>query len=225
MDLNTVYTRRNPICGDCGGISPLRPPSEVWKREGMFLRDGVKDVRKIVVIGDFGSGKSTLHLRFQYGYFSQTMESVHRVKQVTVEDNQVWLDLWDTVGQERHDSLTSSFYRGAVGALLIYDVTSRSSFDHVSKWLDQIRQRCSEDVKVTLVGTKSDKEEERQVSFKEGRHFAEVNHIPFFEVSAKTGENAFMSTVERPTLKEVENVKEEGTTLKEFVSVDEKDVE
>jgi GTPase SAR1 family protein len=92
-------------------------------------------------------------------------------------------------GQERFRSVTRSYYRGAAGALLVYDVTSRESFNTLSNWLNDTRTLASSNIIIILVGNKKDLEEQREVTFLEASNFAQENDLIFLETSAKTGEN------------------------------------
>jgi small GTP-binding protein len=99
------------------------------------------------------------------------------------------LQIWDTAGQERFRSVTRSYYRGAAGALLVYDSTSRDSYNVVSNWLNDARTLASPNIVILLVGNKKDLEEAREVTFLEASNFASENELIFLETSAKTGEN------------------------------------
>lgn len=108
---------------------------------------------------------------------------------VNVGGKSVKLQIWDTAGQERFRSVTRSYYRGAAGALLVYDTTSRESFNALSNWLNDARTLASPNIVILLVGNKKDLEEEREVTFLEASTFAQENELIFLETSAKTGEN------------------------------------
>ena len=98
------------------------------------------------------------------------------------------LQLWDTAGQERYRTITQAYYRGSHGVLVVYDVTSQASFEHVKKWLREIRTQCG-NVNLVLVGNKCDDPEEREVSTKEAKKFATDMKLPFFETSARDNVN------------------------------------
>lgn len=106
----------------------------------------------------------------------------------------------DTAGQESFRSITRAYYRGAAGALLVYDVTRRDTFLHLTKWLEEARQNASSTMTIMLIGNKSDLHHRREVSYEEGARFAEEHGLIFMETSAKTAENvekAFIQTAER----------------------------
>jgi len=106
---------------------------------------------------------------------------------VHIGDKSVKLQIWDTAGQERFRSVTRSYYRGAAGALLAYDITHRETFNNLTSWLYDVRQLASSDLVVILVGNKADREEDREVTFLEASRFAQENEMMFMETSALTG--------------------------------------
>ena len=110
---------------------------------------------------------------------------------------QVKLQIWDTAGQESFRSITRSYYRGAAGALLVYDITRRDSFTHLSRWLEEAKQHAHASMVILLIGNKSDLDSRRAVTFEEGQAFANANNLLFLETSAKTAvnvEEAFLKT-------------------------------
>lgn len=116
---------------------------------------------------------------------------------VAINDSQVKLQIWDTAGQESFRSITRSYYRGAAGALLVYDITRRETFNHLTRWLEEARQNSNSNMVVMLIGNKSDLEHRRAVSTYEGKEFARQNGLVFMETSAKTASNveqAFIKT-------------------------------
>lgn len=108
---------------------------------------------------------------------------------LTIEDKQVKLSCWDTAGQESFRSITRSYYRGAAGALLVYDITRRDTFEQVLSWLEDARAHSGSDMVVVLVGNKADLEHRRQVSREEGENFAKEHGLMFIETSAKESIN------------------------------------
>lgn len=147
---------------------------------------------KLVLIGDSGVGKSCLLLRFANAKFSETYISTigvdFRFKTVKVDGKTIKLQIWDTAGQGRFRTITSSYYRGADGIILVYDITHRESFDHVSDWLEEITKHASEACCKLIVGNKSDAPG-RAVTTDEARVKADELHIPFLETSAKASTN------------------------------------
>ena len=106
-----------------------------------------------------------------------------------IKGKKVKLQIWDTAGQERFKNVISSYYRGASGILLIYDITDRESFESLSHWLIEIEKNASKNVKILLMGNNCDLEDKRQVSYQEGKDFAAKNNLNFFEASAKDNIN------------------------------------
>eukprot|EP01012_Entosiphon_sulcatum_P040229 TRINITY_DN53870_c0_g1_i1.p1 TRINITY_DN53870_c0_g1~~TRINITY_DN53870_c0_g1_i1.p1 ORF type:complete len:217 (+),score=30.77 TRINITY_DN53870_c0_g1_i1:37-651(+) len=156
---------------------------------------------KYIIIGDSGVGKSCLLLQFT----DKRFEPVHDLtigvefgaRMVTIDSKQIKLQIWDTAGQESFRSITRSYYRGASGALLVYDVTRRETFDHILSWLEDAKQNSNTNMTIMLIGNKSDLEGKRQVSTEEGQAFASEHGLVFLETSAKTALNvdeAFIRT-------------------------------
>ncbi|KAJ2851331.1 Ras- protein Rab-18 [Coemansia brasiliensis] len=148
---------------------------------------------KILMVGDSNVGKSSILLRFTDDQFlppeetSATIGVDFKVKMYDVDGKKYKLTIWDTAGQERFRTLTSSYYRGAQGVILVYDVSSRETFEHLSNWMEELNTYCSNnDVVKMVVGNKIDKEAERQVTRKEGAEYARKHQTLFLECSAKT---------------------------------------
>ncbi|KAI2509957.1 Rab-like small GTPase [Fragilaria crotonensis] len=159
---------------------------------------------KYIIIGDTGVGKSCLLLQFTDKRFQPVHDLTIGVefgaRMVNLEDKLVKLQIWDTAGQESFRSITRSYYRGAAGALLVYDITRRDTFQHLSRWLEEARQHSQSNMVIMLIGNKNDLEHRRAVSTEEGRAFAEANGLIFMETSAKTAynvEQAFINTAEK----------------------------
>jgi len=147
---------------------------------------------KFLIIGDAGTGKSCILHSFIESKFKSN--STHTIgvefgsKIVNIGNKAVKLQIWDTAGQERFRSVTRSYYRGAAGALLCYDITNRESYNSLSAWLTDARTLASPDIVIILVGNKIDLEKEREVSYLEASRFAQENDIMFLETSALTGD-------------------------------------
>jgi Ras-related protein Rab-2A len=150
-------------------------------------------------------GKSCLLLQFTDKRFQPVHDLTIGVefgaRMINVKDGstQVKLQIWDTAGQESFRSITRSYYRGAAGALLVYDITRRDTFQHLSRWLEEAKQHAQPNMVILLIGNKNDLEHKRAVSTEEGKAFADANNLLFMETSAKTAynvEQAFLKTAE-----------------------------
>ncbi|MCO5580984.1 hypothetical protein L7F22_034859 [Adiantum nelumboides] len=153
---------------------------------------------KVVLIGDSGVGKSNLLSRFTRNEFSLESKSTIGVefatRTINVEGKMIKAQIWDTAGQERYRAITSAYYRGAVGALLVYDITRHVTFENVERWLKELKDHTDSNIVVMLVGNKSDLRHLRAVSTEDGESFAETESVYFMEASALEStnvENAF----------------------------------
>lgn len=148
---------------------------------------------KLVLIGDSGVGKSCLLLRFADDAFTESYISTigvdFRFRTVKIDNKTVKLQIWDTAGQERFRTITSAYYRGADGIIMIYDVTSQESFEHVNDWLKEVNRYASEGTCKLLVGNKSDRVPDKVVSSETAKEFADELGIPCLETSAKSAKN------------------------------------
>ncbi|CBZ55144.1 hypothetical protein NCLIV_055690 [Neospora caninum Liverpool] len=158
---------------------------------------------KYIIIGDTGVGKSCLLLQFTDKRFRTdhdlTIGVEFGARLISIAGRQVKLQIWDTAGQESFRSITRSYYRGAAGALLVYDITRRDTFIHLTRWLDEVRQNSNPHMTIMLIGNKCDLER-REVSFDEGAAFARQHGLIFLETSAKTAQNvdeAFILTARK----------------------------
>ncbi|KAL4377262.1 hypothetical protein GQ457_02G012120 [Hibiscus cannabinus] len=149
---------------------------------------------KYIIIGDTGVGKSCLLLQFTDKRFQPVHDLTIGVefgaRMVTIDDRPIKLQIWDTAGQESFRSITRSYYRGAAGALLVYDITRRETFNHLMSWLNDARQHGNPNMAVMVIGNKCDLSHRRAVSKEEGEKFAKDNSLLFLETSARTSENA-----------------------------------
>ena len=114
-------------------------------------------------------------------------------KTIQIDGKTIKIQIWDTAGQEAFQAITRTYYKGAIGALLVYDITRKDTFIHVTKWLDEVRSNSSKNITVILIGNKKDLEDKRQVSYEEGEAFAKENGLMFLETSAKTAYNVVES--------------------------------
>jgi len=148
---------------------------------------------KLLMIGDSGVGKTCLLLRYANDSFSPTFITTigidFKIKNIELDGKRIKLQIWDTAGQERFRTITTSYFRGAQGILLVYDVTDRGSFNSITNWVGQIGQHADVAVNKILIGNKCDMEDQRVVSFEEGKQLASEFGIQFFETSAKNDMN------------------------------------
>jgi len=149
---------------------------------------------KILLLGDSSVGKTCFLMRYADNTFQEIHMSTigldYKLKNVQLDDGKiVKIQIWDTAGQDRFRSITKNYYKGAHGIILIYDVTSRKTFDSVKNWISQIKEEVSDKVNIILVGNKIDDVQNRKVTFDEGEKMALSFGLPFFETSAKSGVN------------------------------------
>merc|ERR1712217_543523 len=148
---------------------------------------------KLVLIGDSGAGKSSLLLRFADDAFTEsyitTIGVDFRFKTIPVDKKTIKLQIWDTAGQERFRTITSAYYRGADGIVMIFDLCDRESFSHVDNWLDEVNRYVNESTCKILIGSKCDLTAERQVSTEEAKKKADELGMAFIETSAKDATN------------------------------------
>lgn len=159
---------------------------------------------KLLLIGDSGVGKSCLLLRFADDTYTESYISTigvdFKIRTIDMDGKTIKLQIWDTAGQERFRTITSSYYRGAHGIIIVYDVTDQESFDNVKQWLNEIDRYACEKVNTLLVGNKSDLTTKKVVSFEAAKEFADSVNMEFLETSAKNATNvekAFMAMAQQ----------------------------
>ncbi|KAH7681376.1 Small GTPase superfamily ARF/SAR type protein [Dioscorea alata] len=143
---------------------------------------------KVVLIGDSGVGKSNLLSRFTRNEFCLESKSTIGVEFATrtlkVEGRIIKAQIWDTAGQERYRAITSAYYRGALGAVLVYDTTKHTTFENVSRWLKELRDHADSNIVIMLIGNKTDLKHLRAVATEDAQSFAEKEGLSFIETSA-----------------------------------------
>ena len=148
-------------------------------------------IMKLLLVGDSGVGKSCLLLRFVEDKFNPSFITTigidFKIRTIESKGKKIKLQVWDTAGQERFRTITTAYYRGAMGIVLIYDVTDLRSFENVETWYQTVTQH--EDAQIFLVGNKCDDDSSRQVSTEEGQQLAAKLNVPFLEASAKSNHN------------------------------------
>ncbi|XP_061370381.1 ras-related protein RABA3-like isoform X2 [Gastrolobium bilobum] len=160
-------------------------------------------VFKVVVIGDSAVGKTQILSRFAKNEFcfdsKSTIGVEFQTRTVTINGKVIKAQIWDTAGQERYRAVTSAYYRGALGAMLVYDITKRKSFDNVARWVEELRAHADSSIVIMLVGNKGDLVDLRVVPTEDAVEFAEDQGLFFSETSALSGENvdtAFLKLLE-----------------------------
>jgi len=155
---------------------------------------------KLLLIGDSGVGKSCLLLRFADDTYTESYISTigvdFKIRTIQLEGKVIKLQIWDTAGQERFRTITSSYYRGAHGIIVVYDVTDQVSFNNVKQWMQEIQRYACDSVCRLLVGNKCDLVEKKMVDTNTAKEYAESMGVPFLETSAKNATNveqAFMT--------------------------------
>ncbi|XP_023346280.1 ras-related protein Rab-1A isoform X4 [Eurytemora carolleeae] len=155
---------------------------------------------KLLLIGDSGVGKSCLLRRFADDTYTESYISTigvdFKIRTIELDGKTIKLQIWDTAGQERFRTITSSYYRGAHGIIVVYDVTDQESFNNVKQWLQEIDRYASENVNKLLVGNKCDLTNKKVVDYSSAKEYADQLGIPFLETSAKNATNveqAFMT--------------------------------
>jgi small GTP-binding protein len=148
---------------------------------------------KYIIIGDAAVGKSNLLLRYVHGQFKPEYQLTIGVefgaKNIEISSKLFRIQIWDTAGQENFRSITRAYYKNSVCALVVYDISSRDSFNNVMSWIEDCKNQSPKTIFMVLVGNKCDLEDKRQVSYEEGKELADKNQLLFFESSAKDGIN------------------------------------
>jgi small GTP-binding protein len=148
---------------------------------------------KIVVVGASAVGKSAIVQRLIDGVFHEESTSTVGVEfkpfLIPVDDQNVKLQIWDTAGQERFKSVSRAYFRNAVGAVLVFDITNDQSFDELGNWLQDLQQLSNPNAVILLVGNKTDLEDQRKVGGEQARDFADRHKLEYLETSAKSGQN------------------------------------
>ena len=148
---------------------------------------------KVLLLANSNVGKSSLFLRFVDDIWNDTFVPTigvdFKIKTFNIDDKKIKMQIWDTAGQERFKNIIASYYRGAHGILLLYDVTDKDSFKNLSNWLIEIEKNASKNVLKVLIGNKCDLEDKRVVTFNQGKEFADTYGLKFIETSAKKNLN------------------------------------
>ena len=148
---------------------------------------------KVLLLGNSNVGKSSLFLRFVDDIWNDTFVPTigvdFKIKTFDIDEKKIKMQIWDTAGQERFKNIIASYYRGAHGILLIYDVTDKDSFKNLSNWIIEIEKNSSKQVLKVLIGNKTDLEDKRVVTYNQGKEFADTYGLKYIETSAKKNLN------------------------------------
>ena len=148
---------------------------------------------KIVLIGDASVGKTNILSKYLNNEFDANSKATVGVefatKNFTIEENVIKAQIWDTAGQERYRSITSAYYKGAKGCLLVYDITRKATFETIDKWISELKSTSDNNLTILLIGNKCDLESQRQVTKIEAEEKAKYHNIAFMETSALDGTN------------------------------------
>ncbi|XP_032824664.1 ras-related protein Rab-8A-like [Petromyzon marinus] len=179
---------------------------------------------KLLLIGDSGVGKTCVLFRFSEDAFNSTFISTigidFKIRTIDLDGKKIKLQIWDTAGQERFRTITTAYYRGAMGIMLVYDITNEKSFENIKNWIRNIEEHASADVQKMVLGNKCDMNDRRQVTKDRGEKLAEDYNIQFMETSAKASinvEEAFFTLARE--IKAKMDKKMEGNTAAENSSV------
>ena len=148
---------------------------------------------KLIIVGDSNVGKTNIMSKYIHNKFNYTSKSTIGVefgtKIVKIDNKKIKAQIWDTAGQERYKSITSAYYKGAKGALIVYDITNKFTFESVDKWVQDLNSYGDKNLTLLLVGNKSDLEDKRQIMKEDGEEKAKSFNLGFIETSACSGDN------------------------------------
>ena len=172
---------------------------------------------KLLLIGDSGVGKSCIMMRFADDSFSSSFITTigidFKIKTITLNNKKIKLQIWDTAGQERFRTITTAYYRGAMGIIMVYDITDELSFSNIRNWMLNIETHASINVKKIMVGNKIDMESYRVVTREKGENLANEYDMNFFETSARENINIaeMFTTMVRDIIKDMVELKTDKT--------------
>jgi small GTP-binding protein len=174
---------------NCCRSTTIHSKPKLYKRETLLPKGPFSKQIKLLISGDSGVGKTCLVNQYVKGQFQSDHHATIGIDFLIQDyemDGEVFkLQLWDTAGQERFRSLTNTFYRHCLGALIVFDVCDRKSFDHLVYWMEEVYRNTIGYTPVIIIGNKTDCIDERQVSIEEANRFAFLHHCSYFETSAK----------------------------------------
>ena len=159
----------------------------------MADEDNYEMMFKVVLVGDSFVGKTNIMSKYLKDEFHEDSKATVGVefgsKQFTIEGHSIKAQIWDTAGQERYKAITSAYYKGAKGAFVVYDITRKSSFESIDKWVNDLTAAADKKITIIVIGNKSDLEDQRQVPKEKGEEKAAKLEVAFLETSAFSGEN------------------------------------
>ena len=194
----------------------------MFKQKNSSLTEEYDMMFKILLLGDSGVGKSSLLLRYTKDEFNTDMRATIGVefglKFIKIDNVQYKIQIWDTAGMERYRSITSAYYKGAKGVIIVFDLCKKSSFNNVNKWIEDFKSKADEDAEILIVGNKNDLIEQREVTEEEAKINAQKYKSAYMETSAKDNnnvENAFLTLFEEINKKIKENNSEIINSIEE----------
>ena len=148
---------------------------------------------KVVIVGDQFVGKTNIMSKYLKNQFHEDSKTTVGVefgsKEFNIENHAIKCQIWDTAGQERYRAITSAYYKGAKGSFVVYDITNKTSFESIDKWISDVRASADKKLTIVVIGNKCDLEEQRKVTKQEGENKAAELEVAFLETSALSGEN------------------------------------
>ena len=148
---------------------------------------------KLILIGDSCVGKSNILLKYLKNQFNENSKTTVGVefgtKNIIINNKRIKIQIWDTAGQERYRSITSAYYKGAKGALIVYDITRKNTFDNIDKWITDLKLNGDKNICIIILGNKSDLIDKREINKNDGIKKAEMYKTAFLETSALNGDN------------------------------------
>ena len=190
---NSGKTRLKPFKEELEVDCAFSCKKPMRKKFDVILREYKYGISEVVIVGDSGVGKSNLIKRFTTNEFNENSKATVGVeflsKSYKINDKIFKIEMWDTAGQERYKSITAAYYKGAKGALIVYDTTSEKTFENVDKWLSEIKEQTNKDIKLIIVGNKIDLKDKKVISTEQAKTKAKELGIPLMETSAKDATN------------------------------------
>ena len=167
---------------------------------------------KLIIIGDSGVGKTNLISRFACDKFDKNSKATIGVefnyKTLRINREIFKIEIWDTAGQERYKSIASAYYKGAKGAIIVYDITSDTSFNNIDMWINEVKQKSSNNIQIMIIGNKSDLYKDRKISLEQGIEKAKMLNYHLFEASAldKTNVNEAFNYLLKEMYLDIKNI-------------------